>query len=397
MRKCLVSLIVIPLLATATTATAQQSDDTSAPTATDSARQKASDARQKATESAANATGTEAGAAAVSSARDAADRGHGPDPAWQTFHEAFLSLARGETLTSSAQLLDLRRLRPNHPASVFARPVLDMFRNRMELPDGTIPPKSEWMPIEQHPAVQNRQSDVYDPAWAHYREAFVELVARRGNRARAKLQSVAEKYPDHTAGGYADEALETLEARAEEIARKERERKEDHEATDSPVPSRAGAAPPGARVAAEFGGALVGGLGGGLGGGLVGAGLGALAGGPWAMIGGSIVGAGLGGVILYPAGTHFGGNLADGRGDLGWTYLGTLIGMGGGALLSAAAPPASPVLFPLLSFTGTIGGYEISHQNNVGSRHATGGPTVRPFVTPARLDTPRLLGVDVRF
>jgi hypothetical protein len=126
----------------------------------------------------------------------------------------------------------------------------------------------------------------------------------------------------------------------------------------------------GVRIAAEAGGGIVGGGVGGLAGGLLGAatcgenGLGC--------IGPAVVGMAVGAAGGMGFGTWVGGNIADGNGGIGYTYLGELGGLlvlliGGGIIaeLDGEPPPALTALLVIgLPLAGAVIGYELSHDDD---------------------------------
>lgn len=57
--------------------------------------------------------------------------------------------------------------------------------------------------------------EAYEPAWALYREAFVELAAGNLDAAVEKLESLRKSYEDHPAALFAEPVLEKLEERRE--------------------------------------------------------------------------------------------------------------------------------------------------------------------------------------
>lgn len=57
--------------------------------------------------------------------------------------------------------------------------------------------------------------EAYDPAWARYREAFIELAAGNLDAAVEKLESLRKTYEDHPAALFAEPVLEELEERRE--------------------------------------------------------------------------------------------------------------------------------------------------------------------------------------
>lgn len=186
--------------------------------------------------------------------------------------------------------------------------------------------------------------------------------------------------------------------------------------------------PPGLRVLAETGGALVAGLGGALIGAFVVGSLGAvvgvalLAADPLLAVAGLAIialaagiGAGIGALSTLPAGVWAGGRMTGGEGHILWTYAGGLVGVLAGlgvtqiAILNLRPGPTrnwiAGTSLGVLPLAGSILAYELSHGASRRRADADGAapPEIRPTVSPVASQAPdggvsgATAGVHVRF
>jgi len=89
---------------------------------------------------------------------------------------------------------------------------------------------------------QEYPPEVYDPAWARYREAFVALAAGNHTEALEKLRTVRKEHEDHAAALFAGPVIDQLEQTIAEKDEKRPERQKESkgagESTEPPPPSK---------------------------------------------------------------------------------------------------------------------------------------------------------------